>query len=112
MNLQTKTLKEKVAYFAESQRKSLDYGETFYDAFRDDILRAFLKDYNETRDLISTAGTDELECFVGVLSDFIKRYPNEEIIQLCIDRKAHVGEFCNYYFDEEIESARSVLSCK
>lgn len=117
MNLRNKTLKEKVTYFVESERGTIDYGETFYQAYYDSILRAFLKDYDETRDFIKTASAEGFDCFLYVLSDFIKKYPNEEIIRLCIDRKAQIDKFESEFesevnFDEEIEFAKGILSEK
>lgn len=110
MHLRNKTLKEKVAYYAETQRESRDMPDCYIGFARDTILRAFLKNYEETRNFILTADTDELECFISVLSDFIKKYPNEEIIQLCINRKAQVGDFYTLDFTEEIECAKKLLS--
>lgn len=114
MNLRNKTLKEKVSYFVETQRGTLDHGETFYEAYYDVILRAFLKNYDETRDFVKTATGEELDCLINVLCDFIKKYPNEDIIQLCIDRKAEIDKIesdfeSEFFFDEEIESAKRIL---
>lgn len=115
MNLKNKTLKEKVAYFVGAQRETMDYGETFYEAYSDVILRAFLKDYDKTCDFIKTANGEELDCFIYILHTFIKKYPNEEIIQLCIDRKAEIDELesgfeSKFFFDEEIAGAKETIS--
>lgn len=115
MNLTNKTLKEKVTYFVESQRNTLDCGETFYDAYHNTVLQAFLKDYDETRDFIKTANGEEFDCFLCVLSDFIKKYTNEEIIRLCTDRYNEIKRFdknfeSQFYFDEEIEFANKIIT--
>lgn len=104
------TLKEKAALFAQRERETREYPDDYIGVYNNAIIRAFLRDYNETRDFIPLADTDELECFMCVLSDFIKKYPNEEIIQMCIERKREVGDFYDLDFDREIEYARKVLS--
>lgn len=111
-NIKNKTLKEKVAYFVEQERKTRHTPETFLDFEHVSVARVFLKDYNETRDFLTTANAEELECFLSVLCDFIEKYPNEEIIQLCIDRKSQVGEFYTFDFGKEIEWAKKILAQK
>lgn len=111
MSMKKKTLKEKAAYFAELERETRDtIPEDFIGWGNDTIKRAFLKDYEETKDFIPTAEKDELECFISVLSDFVKKYPNEEIIDLCVERQKQVGEFPEIFFDEEIKYARKIVS--
>lgn len=117
MNLRNKTLKEKVKYFVECQKNTLDCGETFYEAYYNLVLRAFLKDYDETRNFITTANGAELDCFLCILSDFIRKYPKEEIISLCITRNTEIKEMekdfeSEFFFDEEIEFAKSIISNK
>lgn len=111
MNLKNKTLKEKAAYFAESQRNSWDDIYLYIEEHHVMIRNHFSKNYEETRDFIPTADVDELECFVSVLCDFIKKYPNEEIIQMCIERKKQLElDFYTLDFAKEIECAKKVLS--
>lgn len=115
VNLKNKTLKEKVAYFVKAQKETMDYGETFYEAYSDVILSAFLKDYDKTCDFIKTANGEELDCFIYILHAFIKKYPNEEIIQLCVDRKAEIDELesdfeSEFFFNEEIADAKKIIS--
>ncbi len=98
----------------EAQRETMDYGETFYEAYGDVILHAFLKDYDKTCDFIKTASGEKLDCFICILHAFIKKYPNEEIIQLCIDRKAEIDELesgfeSEFFFNEEIADEKNYL---
>lgn len=81
------TLKEKVAHFVQLEKDTRDYPYDYYGWGNKAIVPTFLRDYDETHNFIQTADTDELECLVSVLYDFIRKYPVEEIIQLCIDRK-------------------------
>lgn len=76
-----------------------------------------MKDYDETCDFIKTANGEELDCFIGILHAFIKKYPNDEIVQLCVERKAKIDELekdfeSEYFFDEEIEHAKEDISAR
>lgn len=112
MKLEKMTLEENVAYFVEQERATRDAGESFLDAFHGTVLNAFIKDYRETCDFIADADEEELDCFFSVLCDFVKRYPNQEIVQLCIDRKGLLKAGYQYDFDDEINWARSYLMKK
>lgn len=110
MKLNKMTLKENVSYFVEQERMTRDVGESFLDVFHSIVLNAFIKDYRETCDFIVSANEEELDCFLSVLCDFIEHYPNEEIVQLCTDRKVALETGYQYDFEEEINWAIKYLS--
>lgn len=111
MKEKNKTLKEKVERFVFLQKESRKEpaGDSFLGYAYDEVLQAFTNNYDETVELVKTANTEELECFIWVLEDFIQVYPKEEIIQLCIERKKAVGEFETCDFEDEIEIAKETL---